>query len=79
MPAPDIANLSGLVDEEADACRHGADPRHAEPCQRILGGKKGLSIAMVQRLRARFRVPADLLLPPPKTKPAWRAARRAAA
>jgi HTH-type transcriptional regulator/antitoxin HigA len=31
----------------------------------VLSGKKGLSLAMVQRLRARFRVPADLLLPPP--------------
>lgn len=29
----------------------------------ILAGKKALSIAMVRRLRARFRVPADLLLP----------------
>ena len=32
----------------------------------VLRGKKGLSMAMVQRLRARFRVPADLLLPPPE-------------
>jgi len=32
----------------------------------VLGGKKELSMAMVQRLRARFRVPADLLIPPPK-------------
>jgi HTH-type transcriptional regulator / antitoxin HigA len=32
----------------------------------VLRGKKGLSMAMVQRLRARFRVSADLLLPPPK-------------
>jgi HTH-type transcriptional regulator/antitoxin HigA len=32
----------------------------------ILRGKKGLSLTMVQRMRARFRVPADLLLPPPK-------------
>ena len=31
-------------------------------------------MTMVQRLRARFRVPADLLLPPPKIKPARRAA-----
>jgi HTH-type transcriptional regulator / antitoxin HigA len=31
----------------------------------VLRGKKGLSMAIVQRLRARFRVPADLLLPPP--------------
>jgi HTH-type transcriptional regulator/antitoxin HigA len=32
----------------------------------VLRGKKGLSMAMVQRLRARFRIPADLLLPPLK-------------
>ena len=36
-------------------------------------------MAMVQRLRARFRVPADLLLPPPKNAPAWRATKRVAA
>ena len=35
----------------------------------VLRGKKGLSMAMVQRLRARFNVPADLLLPPPKKMP----------
>jgi HTH-type transcriptional regulator/antitoxin HigA len=32
----------------------------------VLAGKKGLSMTMVQRLRARFRVPADILIPPPK-------------
>lgn len=31
----------------------------------VLSGKKQLSMAMVQRLRARFGIPADLLLPPP--------------
>ncbi len=30
----------------------------------VLSGKKGLSMTMVQRLRARFGVPADALLPP---------------
>ena len=30
----------------------------------VLRGKKGLSMTMVQRLRARFSVPADVLLPP---------------
>jgi HTH-type transcriptional regulator/antitoxin HigA len=43
----------------------------------VLRGKKELSMGMVQRLRARFRVPADLLIPPPK--PSRRAAKRAAA
>jgi HTH-type transcriptional regulator/antitoxin HigA len=45
----------------------------------VLRGKKGLSMTMVQRLRARFRVPADLLLPPPKKAPARRATKRSAA
>ena len=45
----------------------------------VLRGKKGLSMTMVQRLRARFRVPADLLLPPPKKATARRASKRAAA
>jgi HTH-type transcriptional regulator / antitoxin HigA len=42
----------------------------------VLAGKKELSMAMVQRLRARFRVPADVLIPPPK--PAKRTKRAAA-
>jgi HTH-type transcriptional regulator / antitoxin HigA len=45
----------------------------------VLRGKKGLSMTMVQRLRARFRVSADLLLPPAKQSPRRRAAKRAAA
>ena len=45
----------------------------------VLRGKKGLSMAMVQRLRARFHVPADLLLPPLKKAPSRRPTRRAAA
>jgi hypothetical protein len=34
---------------------------------------------MVQRLRARFHVPADLLLPPLKKAPASRSTKQAAA
>ena len=45
----------------------------------VLRGKKGLSMAMVQRLRARFHVAADLLLPPLKKAPSRRPTRRAAA
>jgi hypothetical protein len=44
----------------------------------ILRGKKGLSMTMVQRLRACFRVPAELLLPPPKMT-GRRSAKRTAA
>jgi HTH-type transcriptional regulator/antitoxin HigA len=44
----------------------------------VLRGRKELSMTMVQRLHARFRVPAELLLPPPKL-PRRRSARRAAA
>jgi HTH-type transcriptional regulator / antitoxin HigA len=32
----------------------------------VLAGKKAPSMTMVQRLRARFSVPADLFIPPPK-------------
>jgi len=43
----------------------------------VLSGKKGLSMAMIQRLRARFRVPADILIPEPhKRAPRRRTARR---
>jgi HTH-type transcriptional regulator/antitoxin HigA len=45
----------------------------------VLGGKKGLSMAMVQRLRARFHIPADLLLPETKKAPARRMVKRVAA
>jgi HTH-type transcriptional regulator / antitoxin HigA len=45
----------------------------------VLAGKKELSMAMVQRLRARFHVPADLLLPPPKKAPGRGSAKRKAA
>ena len=45
----------------------------------VLAGKKRLSMAMVQRLRARFHVPADLLLPPPRNPGASRSTKRAAA
>lgn len=45
----------------------------------VLRGKKGLSMAMVQRLRARFHVPADVLLPPVAKVRLRRSAKRVAA
>jgi len=43
----------------------------------VLRGKKELRMAMVQRLRARFRVSADLLIPPGK-QARWTAKQAAA-
>ena len=45
----------------------------------VLRGKKGLSMTMVQRLRARFRMPAELLLPPVRKISTRRGAKRVAA
>ncbi len=45
----------------------------------VLRGKKALSMAMVQRLRTRFQIPADVLLPSPRKASALRRAKRAAA
>jgi HTH-type transcriptional regulator/antitoxin HigA len=45
----------------------------------VLSGKKELSMTMVQRLRTRFGVPADVLLPPLRKTKARRAAKRKAA
>ena len=45
----------------------------------VLRGRKGLSMAMVQRLRARFGVPAELLLPPVQKAPTHRSKVRAMA
>ncbi len=44
----------------------------------VLSGKKALSMSMVQRLRARFRVPADVLIPeatPTRRRPPRRSTR----
>lgn len=45
----------------------------------VLRGRKGLSMAMVQRLRARFHIPADVLLPRLGKAPSRRSGKRAAA
>jgi len=44
----------------------------------VLRGKKGLSMTMVQRLRARFGISADVLLPPPGANTRRGAKRKAA-
>jgi HTH-type transcriptional regulator / antitoxin HigA len=49
----------------------------AERVDEVLRGRRQLTLPMVQRLRARFGVPADLLLPPASAPAARRAIKRA--
>jgi HTH-type transcriptional regulator / antitoxin HigA len=78
---PSIADLIRHLMDQHGLTRADMVPILGTPSRvsEVLRGKKGLSIAMVQRLRARFRVPADLLLPSPKKAPARRASKLAAA
>ena len=72
--APPVAEpLRHLMDQH-DLTRADMVPILGTPSRvsEVLSGKKGLSMAMMQRLRVRFRVPADLLLPPPKKASASR-------
>jgi HTH-type transcriptional regulator/antitoxin HigA len=79
-PASTAELIRHLMDQH-DLSRADMAPILGTPSRvsEVLRGKKGLSMAMVQRLRARFHIPADLLLPPPKKLPAPRSGKRAAA
>jgi HTH-type transcriptional regulator / antitoxin HigA len=78
--APSTADLLRHLMDQHGLTRADLVPILGTPSRvsEVLRGKKGLSMAMVQRLRARFRVPAEILLPPPQ-KPARRSSKRAAA
>ena len=76
---PSTAELIRHLMDQHDLTRADMVPILGTPSRvsEVLRGKKELSMAMVQRLRARFGVPADLLMPLPKQ--ARRATKRAAA
>jgi HTH-type transcriptional regulator / antitoxin HigA len=78
---PSTADLIRHLMDQHDLTRADLVPILGTPSRvsEVLRGKKGLSMAMVQRLRARFRVPADLLIPPPKQATARRPTKRTAA
>jgi HTH-type transcriptional regulator/antitoxin HigA len=78
---PSTANLIRHLMDQHGLSRAELVPILGTPSRvsEVLRGKKGLSMAMVQRLRARFRVPADLLIPLPKKSPSRRPTKRAAA
>jgi HTH-type transcriptional regulator/antitoxin HigA len=78
---PSIADLIRHLMDQHGLTRADMVPILGTPSRvsEVLRVKKGLSMAMVQRLRSRFRVPADLLIPPPKKAYLRRAPKRAAA
>ena len=78
---PSVADLIRHLMDQHGLTRADLIPLLGTPSRvsEVLRGKKGLSMAMVQRLPARFRMPADLLLPPPKKSPSRRLTKRAAA
>ena len=78
---PSVADLIRHLMDQHGLTRADLIPLLGTPSRvsEVLRGKKGLSMAMVQRLRARFRVPADLLLPPPKKSSSKRTTKPAAA
>jgi HTH-type transcriptional regulator/antitoxin HigA len=77
---PKTADLIRYLMEQHGLTRADMVPILGTPSRvsEVLAGTKELSMAMVQRLRARFRVPADLLIPPPRKASARRAAAHAA-
>jgi HTH-type transcriptional regulator / antitoxin HigA len=68
---PGIAELIRHLMDQHGLTRADMGPLLGTPdrVSEVLRSKRGLSMAMVQRLRERFHVPADLLLPPPKGAP----------
>ena len=79
--SPSVADLIRHLMDQHGLTRADLIPLLGTPSRvsEVMRGKKGLSMAMVQRLRARFRVPADLLLPPPKKSLPRRSSKRVAA
>lgn len=77
---PDTADLIGYLMEQHGLTRADLVPLLGTPSRvsEVLGGKRELSMPMVQRLRQRFHVPADVLLPSPKSVSARRAKRHPA-
>jgi HTH-type transcriptional regulator/antitoxin HigA len=77
---PSVADLLRYLMDEHGLTRADMVPILGTPSRvsEVLRGKKALSMSMVQRLRARFRVPADLLLPLPKKATTRRSTKRAA-
>jgi HTH-type transcriptional regulator/antitoxin HigA len=77
---PSLAEVIRYLMDQHGLKRADLDPLlgSADRVDDILRGRRHLTLAMVQRLRARFHVPADMLLPPAAPPPTRRAPKRVA-
>jgi len=75
---PTTAALIRYLMDEHDLTRADLVPILGTPSRvsEVLRGKRELSMPMVQRLRARFRIPADLLIPQASPASSRRSAER---
>lgn len=76
---PSVADLLHYLMDQHHLTQADLVPLLGSPdrVREVLRGERQLSLAMIKRLRARFRLPADLLLP--SAAPARRSAKRPAA
>jgi HTH-type transcriptional regulator/antitoxin HigA len=64
--SPKLADLLTYLLDQNDLTRADLVPLLGTPSRvsEVLSGKRELSIKMIQRLRERFKIPADVLIPP---------------
>jgi HTH-type transcriptional regulator/antitoxin HigA len=64
--APGLADILTYLLDQNDLTRADLAPLLGTPSRvsEVFSGKRELSITMIQRLRDRFKIPADILIPP---------------
>ena len=67
---PSLPDLLTYLMEQHGLSRADLVPLLGTPSRvsEVLNGKRGLSMSMVRKLRDRFHIPADLLIPPPRRR-----------
>jgi HTH-type transcriptional regulator/antitoxin HigA len=68
--SPSLPDLLTYLMEEHGLSRADLVPLLGTPSRvsEVLNGKRDLSMSMVRKLRDRFHIPADLLIPPPRRR-----------
>lgn len=68
--APSLADLLTYLLEQHNLSRSDLVPLLGTPSRvsEVMNGKRDLSMSMVRKLRDRFHIPADLLIPPTRRR-----------